>query len=190
MKALSKIFFALIISFASILPSGAAEPLRVQNFEGSIGLLRNCLSLGADKDSEAGVTSLPLLLASAEIRFNFPNTPWDIGVCYSHFDAPYTHPIYSDFEGNGTFMIGVCSHYNLRQGRKVNPYFGLGAGIALWDPYHDKVGLAVEPRIGVEFVQHIRLSLECQLSRKYYNAVGLTLGFVIGGRPKKTKKSE
>lgn len=87
-------------------------------------------------------------------------------------------------------MFGVCSHYNLRQGRKVNPYFGLGAGVAWWSPSYSKAGFAIEPRVGVEFLYHIRLSIECQISRKYYNAVGLTLGFVIGGRPKKAKKTE
>jgi len=190
MKTFSKLFFALIISFTAILSAKAAEPLRVQNFEGGIGLLRNSISLGAPSGLEAGGTALPLLLASAEVRLNLPNTPWDIGVCYSYIDAAYIDDDCPGFHGNESFMFGVCSHYNLRQGRKVNPYFGLGAGVALWDPFDGKAGFAIEPRVGVEFLYHIRLSLECQISRKYYNAVGLTLGFVIGGRPKKPKKTE
>lgn len=177
---------AAVLSGAWIVAAGA-QPLRVQNFEGGLGLLRNCVSLGADKGYSAGINPLPLLLPSAELRFNFPNTPWDIGVAYSYIEAPYDD---IDFASNETMLFGLCSHYNLRQGRKVNPFFGLAAGVAVWDcEFHkSNCGFAVEPRVGVEFVYHIRLSLACQISRRCYNALGLTVGFVIGGRPKKTPK--
>ena len=190
MKTFSKLFFALIISFTSILSAKAVEPLRVQNFEGGLGLFRNSYPINSIKGSESNVGFC--LLPSAEVRFNFPNTPWDIGVLYSYITASYLDDFDCGcFSGNESQLIGVCSHYNLRQGRKVNPFFGVAAGVSiLYSHGFRNTGFAIEPRVGVEFLYHIRLSLECQISRKHYNAVGLTLGFVIGGRPKKPKKTE
>ncbi len=190
MKAFLKIFAAIFILSATVLPSNAAEPLRVQNFEGGLSLFRLSHPINSIKGSESYVDFC--LLPSAEIRFNFPNTPWDLGVLYSYMAASYLDDTEcSCTSGNESLLIGVCSHYNLRQGRKVNPFFGLATGVSILNSHgFRKTGFAIEPRVGVEFVHHIRLSLECQISRKHYNAVGLTLGFVIGGRPKKAKKTE
>ena len=185
MKTFLKILAAFLVLSIAVFPANGAEPLRVQNFEGGLGLLRLSHPLNSIKRSESNLDCV--LLPSSEVRFNFPNTPWDIGVLYSYMDASYSEEP-GHTADNESVLIGVCSHYNLRQGRKVNPFFGLATGVAIFSSHGFRhTGFAVEPRIGVEFVHHIRLSLECQISRKHYNAVGLTLGFVIGGRPKKTK---
>lgn len=185
MKTFPRIFFIFLALSIAALSVRGAEPLRVQNFEGGIGLFRLSHPINSIKGSESYVDFC--LLPSAEIRFNFPHTPWDLGILYSYMDASYSEDLGCAAD-NESVLIGVCSHYNLRQGRKVNPFFGLATGVAIFSSHGFRhTGFAVEPRIGVEFVHHIRLSLECQISRKHYNAVGLTLGFVIGGRPKKTK---
>ena len=41
------------------------------------------------------------------------------------------------------------------------------------------------PRVGVEFIHHIRLTGQFNISRKGYNNFSLSIGFVLGGRPKK-----
>lgn len=40
------------------------------------------------------------------------------------------------------------------------------------------------PRIGIEFLYHIRLMAQFNICRKGYNNFSLTVGFVLGGKPK------
>lgn len=35
-------------------------------------------------------------------------------------------------QSNSMFSIGAVSHYNFRQGRKVNPFAGLGLGVSFY----------------------------------------------------------
>lgn len=41
------------------------------------------------------------------------------------------------------------------------------------------------PRAGVELFYHIRLTAHCMIVRHGFHTAALTIGFVIGGRPKK-----
>ena len=196
--------FLAVLMLLCALFGYAAKPLPVQRFEGGLGVGRLSFPLSSYSNTERYML-LPLF-PSGEIRFNIPRTAWDVGITfYSLSSSVYRlHGTY-EYKGesysysydvvNNCDLIGVCSHYNLRQGRKVNPFFGLAAGIGLSvksELFNNNISdigshFAIEPRVGVEFLYHIRLCADIQISRKGFNTVGLTLGFAIGGRPKKPK---
>lgn len=54
------------------------------------------------------------------------------------------------------------------------------------DKYFPSEGTSMlfAPRVGVELLYHIRLMAQFNISRKGYNNFSLTIGFVLGGRPK------
>lgn len=138
------------------------------------------------------------LAMGLEGRFNIRETPWDCGIALQfavaehHFVKDANHS-YDATQGNRTLSLAMTGDYNLRQGYKVNPFVGAAFGLGLHDIIHSTVhptstaqSVFFEPRIGVELLYHIRLTGSVAISRKGYNYAALTLGFVVGGRPKKT----
>lgn len=92
------------------------------------------------------------------------------------------------------FSIGAVSHYNFRQGRKVNPFAGLGLGVSFYStdghdfthPYPTD-GRAVNfiPKFRVELFSWVRFTGYGVIVRKGYNVIGLSVGLTIGGWRKK-----
>lgn len=133
-----------------------------------------------------------------EGRYNFKGTPWDCGLMLDLSTARrgYEH-LYNDgsdrWQSNRTLALALIGDYNLHQGKKVNPFAGVAIGVALNDVVGDKyfpssgASMIFAPRIGVEFIYHIRLMGQFNICRKGYNNFSLTLGFVLGGRPKNNK---
>ena len=133
-----------------------------------------------------------------EGRYNFKGTPWDCGLMIDLSTARrgFEH-LYNDgydrWQSNRTLALAATGEYNFRQGTKINPFAGAALGVALNDVVGDKyfpsngTSLYFAPRIGVEFLYHIRLMAQFNLCRKGYNNFSLTLGFVLGGRPKKNR---
>jgi len=131
-----------------------------------------------------------------EGRYNFKGTPWDCGLMLELTTArrgfvPMDREDLDIWQSNRTLAFAATGAYNFRQGRKVNPFVGVATGIAMNDVVGDKVypskgtSLFFSPRIGVEFFYHLRLAVSSNVSRKGYNNMQLSLGVVIGGRPKK-----
>lgn len=130
-----------------------------------------------------------------EGRYNFKGTPWDCGVMLDLSTARrgYEH-LYNDgydrWQSNRTLALAATSEYNFRQGTKINPFVGAALGVAFNDVVGDKyfpskgASMIFAPRIGVEFLYHIRLMGQFNICRKGYNNFSITLGFVLGGRPK------
>lgn len=98
---------------------------------------------------------------------------------------------YDRWQNNRTLALALTGDYNFLQGKKVNPFIGTAIGVAFNDVVGDKcfptkgTSMLFSPRVGVEFFHHFRLATQFNLSRKGYNNLSVTLGFVIGGRPKK-----
>lgn len=133
-----------------------------------------------------------------EIRTNIVETPFDVGVqaTLSRFDresdyAQYEHTI----QNRGTLIF--MSDYNLRKWKHVQPFFGLGVGMAFVDhtysrpdirddmTYFDR-SFVFNPRIGVELFSHFRITAEYKWMRKEYSHFGVNIGLVLnGGRKKK-----
>lgn len=131
-----------------------------------------------------------------EGRYNFKGTPWDCGLMLDLSTARrgYEH-LYNDgydrWQSNRTLALAITGEYNFRQGTKINPFAGAAMGVAFNDVVGDKyfpskgTSMLFAPRIGVEFIHHIRLMAQFNICRKGYNNFSLTLGLVLGGRPKK-----
>lgn len=131
-----------------------------------------------------------------EGRYNFKGTAWDCGLMLDLSTARrgYEH-LYDDrhdlWQSNRTLALAATGEYNFRQGTKINPFAGVAVGVAFNDVVGDKcfptkgTSMICAPRAGVEFIYHIRLMAQFNICRKGYNNFSLTLGFVLGGRPKK-----
>lgn len=130
-----------------------------------------------------------------EGRFNLKNTPWDCGIMLELSTARrgFNH-MFDDnldrWQNNRTLGLAILGDYNFCQGKKINPFVGIALGAAFNDVVGDKyypskgVSMLLSPRIGVEFLHHIRLMVQINVCRKGYSNVGLTLGFVLGGKPR------
>lgn len=131
-----------------------------------------------------------------EGRYNFSGTPWDCGLMLDLSTArrSYDH-IFNNghdlWQSNRTLALALTGDYNLFQGAKINPFAGAALGVAFNDVVGDKffpakgTSFYFAPRLGVEFVHHIRLMAQFNVCRKGYNNFSLTVGFVLGGRPRK-----
>lgn len=146
-----------------------------------------------------------------ELRGNIKGTPWDVGG-FLRLDATgydfkdHMPPVETEPDGYvhylepnqsaDAFTIGASAHYNFRQGRKVNPFAGLGIGYSIYSsgghdflhPYPtDGSTISFIPRLGVELFSWVRFTGYAFIMRKGYNTVGLSLGLTIGGWRRKNK---
>jgi len=187
---MKRTLFFLFITVLSAFGSKADSTV-VQMMEGEIraGLTTPVGGYHTGKAQVSGTLGI-------ECRYNFKGTPWDCGVMLDLSTArrDYEH-LYQDgfdrWQSNRTLALALTGDYNFGQGARINPF----AGIALGAGFNDVVGdeyfptsgtsLYFAPRIGVEFIHHIRLAAQLNICRKGYNNLSLTLGFVLGGRPKK-----
>lgn len=133
-----------------------------------------------------------------EIRYNFPKSKFDAGLFvqlgvfmrddtrFSLEGTPYT--IDSAFR---VWTFGVTSHFNFRQGRNVNPFIGIGLGITRHSCDNPQISeassIAFIPEVGVELLHHLHVAVRYNLNKRSYNQFQFSVGFTIGGRPKKTK---
>lgn len=146
-----------------------------------------------------------------ELRGNIKGTPWDVGG-FLRLDATgydfkdHMPPVETEPDGYvhylepnqsaDAFTIGASAHYNFRQGRKVNPFAGLGIGYSIYSsgghdflhPYPtDGSTISFIPRFGVELFSWVRFTGYAFIMRKGYNTVGLSLGLTIGGWRRKKR---
>lgn len=186
-KLLKIIFLFVVLATASM----NAQTKIVQMMEGEIraGLTA---PLGGYHTGKAQVSAA----LGIEGRYNVKGTPWDCGLMLDLSTARrgYEH-LYNDgydrWQSNRTLALAITGEYNFRQGTKINPFAGAAMGVAFNDVVGDKyfpskgTSMIFAPRIGVEFIHHIRLMAQFNICRKGYNNFSLTLGLVLGGRPKK-----
>lgn len=185
----------LIIGLFVALFAGAAEPKDVSRFEVELKGGPNIpLSGYHGSDSKAGA------VLGIDLRYNLKNKPFDVG---ASFLANWTKG-----EGKTAVIYGeviyplpyYCTHrtiaglltagYNLRRGYKVNPYAGVGIGLASTsvgdeDLLHNATKAIFVPKIGVELLYNFRLEVSTVVTRKHFNSLNFTIGLVFGGRPKK-----
>lgn len=191
---MNKIIALIIACTFCIASSYAVEPRLVQQFEfeGRTGLT---MPLGGyhGGNNEASMTF------GLELRYNTKGLHWDCGA-FLQFDAAVRHIDMTDHPGgywsqtNRTLAYGITGDYNIRQGYKVNPFVGIGIGGGSIDQVGSsnchtvsaKNAFVFMPRAGVELFHHIRLTAHCMIVRHGFHTAALTIGFVIGGRPKKT----
>lgn len=110
-----------------------------------------------------------------EGRYHLSSHPVNVGLQLDY--STFTR--YSKFR---SFSILPVADYNFRNGNKVNPFAGLGAGIAfnnLNGVFNDgfQTNFCLMPRVGIRFINHLNLSCDYQLINKDYSHMNLKFGF-------------
>lgn len=156
----------------------------------------------------AGQQTVYLTLAP-EVRYNFDDSPWDIGGSFIMGASPHAHVNFSelrkgDVVKNVFFMMGPVAHYNFRRGRNFSFYLGcgLGAGLGIletfescyttengdiienWDE-NKHFAAALTPRMGVEAFRHFRVGLLLRIPTSGEVTFGPTISYTFGGGKKK-----
>ena len=133
------------------------------------------------------------LTMGLSMRYNIPETRFDCGIT-----ADFTGVI-RDFERNPhtyqqtnrILSLALTGAYNFRQGKKVNPFAGIGIGVGFYDTVGDRIydvsgtGAVFIPKVGVELWSHLRVFASAHIIRKGFNSIDIGLAVVIGGRKKK-----
>lgn len=133
-----------------------------------------------------GIATIGFATLSVELRYNFNQRPWDVG-------------INSAFDFNGARITAV-GDYNFAREKNCSFFVGVGAGWANTDILNideaiEECGdaccastqecLCVCPRIGLELFQHLRLTATVNTYNFEEAELLLSLGFTIGGGRKK-----
>mgnify|MGYP000886975498 CR=1 FL=1 len=131
-----------------------------------------------------------------ETRLNIENSPLDVGFQAGVASFNRQMDRYGvDYDIRHSAMITFVD-YNFRYWKRVAPFVGLGMGYAavnytsFWrnsntgretdDTFYDRLYL-VNTRVGVEFYNHFRITLEYKYMKKEYSHLGISIGFVFGG---------
>jgi hypothetical protein len=133
-------------------------------------------------DSEQNKIGMSL---GANFRYNFKNKPWDCGI-YIQLDQA-RRITDKKRSNNKTASFGLLGSYNFNNRHSINPFIsvGIGAGYNKFSGNEEnasdsKWSMAIIPKVGIEFWRFIRLNTYLQLSNKYYNTFGLSLGLTFG----------
>ena len=137
-----------------------------------------------------------------EPRINLPDTPFDISLQFSIGEFQRQRDILGnddDVTNRGMVITGV--DYNFRKWQRVSLFGGLGIGLGFMDgngmyvdhankdmvfyKYYPDRSFVLNPRIGAEFFNHLRVTLEYKWMRKPYSYFALNIGGVFGGGLKK-----
>lgn len=192
----------LIIAFALLLyfmPGNAqtgqsvVTDQKVGRIEGEIG---GGITFGADKlnfdKAKPGATFY------AEARYNIQRLPLDVGVQVGGtiFHRESVNAGQLKFK---TWNVLAVTDYNFRRYNKISFFAGIGLGYASLDnsapitfdnsqPNWGGFSTGTQtgsfcfmPRIGVEFLHHLRVTFDYKLQEKANRHFGLSLGIVFGG---------
>lgn len=163
-------------------------PVKVQMLEGEANF-----GFAFPADSYHDASGEGGLTMGLSMRYNIPETSFDCGITADFtgvirdFEkAPYTYQ-----QTNRILSLALTGAYNFRQGRKVNPFAGIGLGVGFYDTVGDRLydvsgtGMVFIPKVGVELWSHLRVFASAHVIRKGFNSVDVGLAVVIGGRKKK-----
>lgn len=142
-----------------------------------------------------------------EPRLNIPGSSFDVGVQLSvGRSSDHPNPSAPDYYYSAKYNPAVVTFvdYNLRKWRNVSLFGGAGMGVSaidlLYPTYPEELGGRVErdvsslstfvfnPRIGVEFWDHLRVTMEYKWIKREYSIFGVTVGGIFGGGYKKRNK--
>lgn len=148
---------------------------------------------------------------SGELRYNFQQKPFDVGLELGIYEMAYdakvseSNPAYIPGYSKDVVSILAISEYNFKRGTRFNPFAGIGIGVGFMGDngchtYVDENGVShligidqsynqamFTIRAGVELIHHIRLTLQSNITGHGYSNFSVSIGGVIGGRPKNKK---
>lgn len=200
MKKNFAVFAMVAVMFVvAALGVSAEETVTVQKFEGELNV-----GITAPIGGAYGGKNLPGASFGLEGRYNILRTGWDCGLLFNmsyarrsfRGDVEWDGTLYEDvfrvYQRNISFRFMATGGYNFRQGKKVNPYAGIAIGVAEHNannffgiPGERCTSFSFAPRVGVELWRHLRIGASFYVGNRPYNTFVLSIGGVIGGRPRK-----
>ena len=168
----------LFVLFALLPMCSFAQEVEVRRVEGSISL---GVSFFEDSFYESTAGEIGLL-SSVELRYNLRNVPMDVGIMsVVDIRGGDCELCNGSWEGDLSFL--AVTDYNFRRGKRVSYFAGVGVGATFYNA--DTTKLCVMPRVGMEFFNHLRLTMAYMAGPNAKNTLNLTLGVAIGGGRKK-----
>ncbi len=190
---MKRIFLVIVLCAASFAAS-AQNSGDVKMLEFEVGLGGN---IGTSKIWNH--TPMPgFTLFYLEPRLNIPQSPLDVALQVSmgvsvkgYGTAEYPGGRYRDeWKANYKPTLVAFADYNWRLWDRTSLFAGLGLGMAMVDvDYPDSGGgggfsdrsMILNPRVGAEFWNHLRVTFEYKLMKKDYSYFGLSIGCAFGG---------
>lgn len=131
---------------------------------------------------------------SVALRYNIPNSRLDVGASLNVTTTVYKFPTPDGgamrAQSNRGINYLLSLNYNFGQGQCLNPFAGLAWGYSNERPLvyipHDNAGRSfiLRPQAGVELWSHLRCGVFFDIAKIGYNNAGVSIGFVLGGRPR------
>ena len=194
MKSLKLLLTIVLLSTPSFSFAGNdGQELKVKPFEFEIGA---GMSVGNKYGLDKAVPGPNFYM---EVRINLNDTPWDLGVQTS-LGAACRKQNDQIYNATNKFGITVFADYNFRNCGAASPFIGLGLGRTAVASSYPGVGadgtvttinntrpaLILNPRVGVELYDHLRLSAEYKFTfQRESSYVAVNLGYSFGGARKK-----
>lgn len=189
MKKLSVIIMALVVAFVGFGPmeTYAAAPVKMVEVELGGGIVSPTEKLDFDKN-RVGYN------IQAEVRFNFKQAPFDVGVHVDGDSFSRTISLSKDMLKFSSINAMFVFDWNILRKSFFSPFVGVGAG-ASWlsgeKPLETgtiikekPTSFCVMPRLGVELFHRLRVTLYYKNTKREHNHFGLSAGLVIGGGKK------
>jgi len=191
MKKIYPLLRTTVVALALLCCSSYADAQRVQLVEGELGA-----GYGMSIGSFHGSKMRGNFEFNAELRFNIPGRGFDVGLAYNISNS--TRLFEENHNGvgvewdqhNRSHNVLVMGDYNFRQGTKYNPYVGTGIGVSIQETHKAELypcngtGVMWRTRAGIELWRHVRVGVFLNIGRAGWNTFGVSIGGVIGGRPK------
>ena len=184
------ILAAIGLLFMTAMPAAAQGQVKKFEVEPSLGLGMPLYGGGEGYHGKEGL-SLGL-----EGRYNLESAPVSIG-CELSISAASRRRDSSGSNSTAnchrTASLSVTSDYYFNRGGKVSPFVGVGVGLAqrvttISDSEYvsapmrlNPAGGVLTPRIGVEFWNHLRLTLDARIAGRDYSTVEFRIGYAFGG---------
>lgn len=136
-------------------------------------------------------------MVGAELRYNFRNLPMDAGV-----EMIYTMACRQSLVDENDklplriWTISLTGDYNFNQSEPFSWFAGVGIGPAqrlvtspFFGYYEDIpiVGAVFSPRVGIELWNQLRIMLCAHITSRDFNSLEVSVGYAVGGRPRKEK---
>lgn len=125
-----------------------------------------------------------------EPRFNIPNSSFDVSAQLS-FGAFRAQHGYVGYDLSNFTTIAAYSNYNFKEWKHASLFAGCGLGYGNYKMHKEfipssyKSSLFFAPRVGIEVLNHLRLTIDYKLMQhKYLSNLNITLGVAFGGGKK------
>jgi len=186
---MKKLLLLLVLFLIPVVHLSAQNYNNVRLVEFELGMGPNIGNKYNGAKSEIGGQFL------AEIRLNMKESPIDAGLqlSLSFLSRKGTSTYYYDHSISHTILTTYVD-YNFRKWKRMSLFGGFGIGFAFVDNGYDTTipgsqddftvldrSFLLSPRIGVEFFNRVRLTIDYKMLSKEYAYFGASVGFVFGG---------